>query len=545
MLVIRLKTYPYMYGGICMREYNMVRKKISSRTIRVAFIYPSTYEAMMSSLITHLIYFMINEYFREVYVERFYLRKITGEEPQPRSIETNTPLKKFDLIITSLHYEPSIAGLLRILYSGGISIWRRNRKMPIIAGGPAVIANPRPYEEFIDAFIIGEAEETLPQIIESFIEYGDDKKRFLERINSFKYTYVSEYAGEVVKRRWVPDLDQSYYPIRQIQSIDREPIYGRGFILETSRGCIFWCRFCMESRLFKPYRRRSNSLLYKLVRKGLEVNNVDKVIIYSLLFPLLRDDKNFIEYLVSNNIKASYPSLRLEHLDNEILELIRESGQKSITVAPESFNIFIQRVIAKYFNPYMVMDRINSILDKGFDLKLYLLFGIKGEKLDDHRININILRSIASKAREKGLRISVSINPIIPKPKTVFQWIGMVNLDYAKNIIKYYRSELRGIVETRPLHINWAWVQGSIALADNSIGRVLADWSIMGGDLGSWRRALRIHSYSTKYLFNGYRFGEELPWDNIVIGSGVEEILEKEYAVIMKVLGGRFSNTSY
>jgi radical SAM superfamily enzyme YgiQ (UPF0313 family) len=528
-----------------MREYNVVRKKISGKTIRVALIYPSTYEAMMSSLITHLIYFMINEYFEEVYVERFYLKRMTGNEPPPRSIETNTPLKEFDLIITSLHYEPLIAGLLRMLYSGGVSIWRRNREIPVIAGGPVVIANPRPYEEFIDAFIIGEAEETLPQIIESFIEYRDDKKRFLEEISSYKYTYVPGYTNGVVKRRWVSDLNSSYYPIKQIQSIDREPVYGRGFILETSRGCLFWCRFCMESRLFKPYRRRNNSLLYELVRRGLEVNGVDRVIIYSLLFPLLRSDKVFMEYLVSSNIKASYPSLRLEHLDDEILELIRESGQKSLTIAPESFNFFTQRIIAKYFDLDMVIDKINSALDKGFNLKLYLLFGIKGEKLDDHRVNIEVLRSIAGKAREKGLRISVSINPIIPKPKTVFQWIGMIDLGYARNVIRYYRRELRGIVETRPLHINWAWVQGSIALADNSIGRVLADWSIMGGDLGGWRRALRIHNYSTKYLFNGYRFGDELPWDNIVIGSDVEELLEREYMVIRGILGSRFSNTSY
>ena len=105
----------------------------------------------------------------------------------------------------------------------------------------------------------------------------------------------------------------------------------------------------------------------------------------------------------------------------------------------------------------------------------------------------------------------------------------MIDLDKAREIINYYRKMLRGLVDTRPYYVNWAWVQASISLADNTISRVLLDWALRGGDLGSWRRALRENNYSTEYVFKGYRFGEELPWDNIVLGYGVEDVLEKEY----------------
>ncbi|ADI32212.1 Radical SAM domain protein [Staphylothermus hellenicus DSM 12710] len=525
-----------MGNGEIVLEYNIVRKKISKKLVRIALVYPSTYESMLSSIVTHLIYYMLNELYDEVYVERFYLKKLFGRGEEPRSVETNSPLKDFDLIITSIHYEPNISGLLRILYSSGLEIYRNKRRIPIIAGGPGVIANPHPYEDFIDAFIIGEAEDTLPGIIGDFITYKDNKNGFLEKISSYKYVYVSDYTNRPVRREWTKNLDAAYYPIRQIQNTEIEPVYGHGFLLEVSRGCRFWCRFCMESRLFKPYRRRSNNKLFKLINKGLSVNLLDRVIIYSLLFPGGKEDTKLLEYLVSKGIKGSLPSLRVEYINDYFLELVKDLGQKNLTIAPESFNTFVQRIFGKYFDLNIVNESIDKIISKGFNLKLYIIFGLKNESLDDNKVNIDALRKIAKKINEKNLKLTITLNPLVPKPKTVFQWFGMIDLGKAKNIIRYYRGELKGLVNTRPLYVNWAWIQGSIALADKSISKVLAEWSLGGGDLGSWRRALRNNSYSTSYLFNGYRYDEPLPWDDIVLDKYVEKTLESEYYALARLL---------
>ncbi|ABN70429.1 Radical SAM domain protein [Staphylothermus marinus F1] len=519
-------------------EYNVVRKKISKKLIRIAYVYPSTYESMLSSIVTHLIYYMLNELYDEVYVERFYLKNLFGTEEDPRSIETNSPLKDFDLIITSIHYEPNISGLLRILYSSGLEVYRDKRRIPIIAGGPGVIANPHPYEDFIDAFIIGEAEDTLPKIIDDFITYRDNKSGFLEKISSYKYVYSPDYTDELVYKEWTKNLDKAYYPIKQIQNTEIEPVYGRGFLLEVSRGCRFWCRFCMESRLFKPYRRRSNNTLFNLINRGLLVNLLKRVIIYSLLFPGGKEDIKLLEYLVSNEIKGSLPSLRVEYVNDYFLELVKDLGQKNLTIAPESFNTFIQRIYGKYFDLNIVNESIDKIISKNFNLKLYIIFGVKNESLNDNRTNINALRKIAKKIREKNLKLTITLNPLVPKPKTVFQWFGMIDLEKAKNIVRYYRGELKGLIDTRPLYVNWAWIQGSIALANNNISKVLVEWSLSGGDLGSWRRALRNNSYSTSYLFNGYRYGEPLPWDDIVLDEYVEKTLESEYYALTRILNG-------
>ena len=511
-------------------EYNTIVKKITPNTLRIAYLYPSIYEAMLSSLVTHIIYFMVNEYFPEVFLERFYVKKLKGREPPPRSIDTQSPLKDFDLIITSLHYEPDIANIIRVLYAAGIDPLKKRRKIPILAGGPAVMANPHPYTEFIDAFIIGDAEPTIPEIINIWIQYHDNKKLFLEEISQLDYVYVPSINDEEkIYRKPVQDLNNTYYPIKQIQNTEKEPIYGKGLLLETSRGCKYWCRFCMETRIMKPYRYRSFQQLKNIVEKGIEINKVDRTIIYSLSFLENHEEQKLLDYLIENNFSASLPSLRINKLSEDILEKIKLLGQKTLTLAPENFSYYVQRIISKYLKIDELIPIIYRVLNKGFNLKLYIISGFKGENKEDIDITIEKIKKMAEHARKKGRKLGITINPLIPKPKTVFQWIGMIDLDRARKIINYYRKMLRGLVDTRPYYVNWAWVQASISLADKTISRVLLDWALRGGDLGSWRRALRENNYSTEYVFKGYRFGEELPWDNIVLGYGVEDVLEKEY----------------
>ncbi len=518
-------------------EVNIVRKKVTRNTVRVALIYPSLYHVMAASLSTHIIYYMLNEYYREVFVERFHNKKLYGVEEPARSLETRSPLKDYELIITSIHYEPDIVNIVRLLYYSGISPWRRDRKIPIIAGGPPIIANPYPYSEIVDAMVIGEAENTLPEIVDKWLEYRGDKKRFLEELSSLEYVYVPEYDDREPKyREWVKDLDTSYYPIRQYRDLDIEPMFGSGYLLETSRGCLYWCRFCMEGRLFKPYRRRSFDTLKKLVKQGTMINNVERVVIYSLSFPSSRDERKLLEYLVDNGFTASVPSLRIDLVNDDLLQVIRELGQKTITIAPESFHPFIQRIINKYPDTSIFDEVVENIAKHGFNIKLYLIYGFKGEKIKHIRHTIKKIRDLASIARKHNVRLSISVNPLIPKPRTVFQWIGMVKLDYARKVLKIFKRELGGIIDTRLLDISWGWIQASIALANNDIGRILIDWGIEGGGLGSWRRVLNKHRYSTKYVFKGYDFEDDLPWNNIVIDAGAENILQIDYRIVRKVI---------
>jgi Fe-S oxidoreductase len=129
-------------------ELNMIYKNPLKASSRIAFIYPSLYEVMISSLASDLIYFTLNNH-PEVYAERFCNRKQAGVEEEARSIETRSPLRDFDLIVTSIHYEPDVVNLVRLLQAGGVNPFREARQTPIIAGGPVIMANPTPFSDLI------------------------------------------------------------------------------------------------------------------------------------------------------------------------------------------------------------------------------------------------------------------------------------------------------------------------------------------------------------------------------------------------------------
>lgn len=518
-----------------MIEYNTVKKRVSRNTIRMIYLYPSLYEAMVASLSSHIIYYMINEEFEDVYLERTYLSSKQGPY---YSLETKTTLRNFEFIVTSLHYELDIANLVWMLHSSGIDPRNRFRSQPIIAGGPAVMSNPHPYSKIIDVAVIGEAEVTLPAIVEKWVENRFDKKRFLEEVSSLEYVYVPsiDEPDEKIYRRYVEDLDSAFYPIKQFRSVNVEHPFGEGFMVETSRGCRYWCRFCMESRLFKPYRSRSFGKLREIIDQGLLTNNLNKVIIYSLSFPSSNVEKLIIQFIAEHGYSVSIPSLRLEYVEDDFLDLIKKAGQRSLTIAPEYLCPTIQRLIAKYMDLDLVLNSIYRIIDHGFDVKMYLMYGFKNESLDDIRVMLDSIRKIASRAREKGVKVKISLNLLIPKPHTVFQWIGMIDLVRAREILRYIKRELPGYVDTKLYEINYAWVQSAISLSDQSISDVLIQWGLEGGGLGSWRRVLKKTGFSTKYVFEGYRFGEKLPWSNIALNEDLEKILLAEYEVWRRII---------
>lgn len=517
-----------------MEEYNVVKKKVSGKTIRLAYLYPSVYEAMVASLSSHIIYYMINSEFREAYLERACLTKRVGS---CYSLETLSPLRDFELIITSLHYELDVANMVRALYHSGLNPRSDHRDQSIIAGGPAIMSNPFPYSDIVDVAVIGEAEVTLIPIIEKWFEYRFDKKRFLEEVSELPYVYVPSVddPDDKVYRRYTEDLDSAFYPVRQFRSVEKEHPFGEGFMLETSRGCKYWCRFCMESRLFKPYRFRSFAKLKEIIDQGMIVNDLSKVIIYSLLFPSNTIEKQILQYIVDNGYRASIPSIRLDHLDDDLILLIKEAGQRSVTIAPESLIPSVQRFIAKYMDLDVVLSNIYRVIHQGFDIKLYLIYGLKNESLNDIKMLVDHLRRIVSRAREANVTVKIRLNPLIPKPHTVFQWIGMIDLNRAKEALRYIRRELSGFVETRLYEVNYAWVQSSISLGDRSLSKIIIQWGLEGGDLGSWRRVLKRTGFSTKYVFEGYKFGERLPWSNIVIDEKLNKILPAEYSVWHRV----------
>lgn len=519
-------------------EVNIYKKSISRNLRRVAYVYPSLYRVMISGLAPDIVYSMVNEY-NEVYLERFTCKSLYGLEEEPSSLETGSRLRDFPLIITSLHYEPDIVNLSRLLLASGISTLSKNRnKHVIIAGGPVCMENPIPYSDIIDAFVIGEAEVTLDKIIEYWLMYYDSKKRFLEEIASLNYIYVPGLKDTSVTREYVKDLDSVFYPIRQVENIEVEPIYGRGFKLEASRGCLYWCSFCLESRVFNPYRERSLSRLKSILEDSARYTLSGKrIVLFSLVFPVTSTHYNLLEYLDSEDYIASFPSLRITPLLEKSLELIKRLGQRTLVLAPESFSPIIQSIFSKYTGRLDYVNYIiRRILDEGFDVKLYLIYGFKSLISRGFEEDVASITSIVKYAKQRGRKVVVSLNPLVPKPRTMFQWIGMPTREELQKILRTYRHGLKNVIESRAYDIDWAIIQAQLSLSSKPLGNFITKWAGYGGGLSGWRRAIRDLGVNYKYVFTGYEYGEELPWEFIKLDEVGDKVANSQYYVYKKYI---------
>lgn len=517
-------------------EVNIVKKSLSRVSSRVAYVFPSIYKVMISGLAPDIIYTMLNNR-DEIYAERFTCIRLRGQEDEPRSLETGSRLRDFPLIFTSIHYEPDIVNLVRLLISGGIEVFSKNRdRHVIIAGGPVCMENPIPYSDIIDAFIMGEAEATLDKVIESWLAYSDSKRKFLEELSNLNYVYVPEHSSCEVRREYVKDLNLSPYPVRQVEHTEIEPIYGRGFKLEVSRGCLFWCSFCIETRLFQPYRERNLITIKRILEDGSRFTISGKrVVLFSLVFPATEAHYLLLDHLANEGYKVTFPSLRITPYLEKTLDLIKTLGQRTLTLAPESFSPVLQGVISKY--PSMldyITQFIEETIERGFDLKLYLIYGFKGYEESDVRENIEYLSKIATVSKKKGGRLSVSLNPLVPKPHTPFQWIGMLKRDKLMSILRLYMSSLKGLVETRVYDIDWAIIQAQLALAPRPLGVFIKEWALEGGGLSGWRKTIRKTGFNYRYVFEGYHPDKPLPWDFIILNSSVEKVNKSQFLVYTK-----------
>lgn len=515
-------------------EINIYVKNIS-RVKRVAYIYPSTYRVMISGLSADIIYNILNRH-EDIYVERFVCRRLFGIEEQPRSIETKSKLKDFNLILTSIHYEPDIVNLTRLLLAGGIEpLSIKREKQVVLAGGPVCMENPIPYSDILDACVVGEAEVTLEKIVDLWLQYGDSKKRFLEEIKSLSYVSADDLSSGKVVKEYVRDLNSSFYPIRQVENTSVEPIYGKGFKLEVSRGCPFWCSFCMEAKVFQPFRERELGTLKMILEEGMKYTlSGRRVILFSLAFPLTKTHYDLLQYLRDNKYYTSLPSLRVTPYLEKSLDLIKDLGQKTITLAPESFSPLVQSAIFKYAGMVdYIVSTVENIIERGFNVKLYLIYGFKG--LKEIEANVEIVNRLIRLAKTYGKKISVSLNPLIPKPHTIFQWVGMYSREELSNILKALRGGLASPVEARVFDIDWAIVQAQLALSSKPVGPFIIAWAKYGGGLSGWRRAVKEMNVNYKYVFSGYGEQEKLPWENIELGRNVNEVLRVQYTVYKKL----------
>ncbi len=487
--------------GMPARERNTVLKNPRGK-LRVALVYPQRYRAGIANLGMQIVYAMLNER-REVYAERFYLDVHEGL----RSVETRSPLRDFDVVAFCWQYEPDALSMLQILERGGILTPEMRGERVVIAGGACAV-NPLPLAEYLDAFYVGEAERGLVQVLDAL--QAGSREQVLEELAALEFVYIPG-VKEHARRAFCDTLPAQ----PAVQVVSDAGAFGESHLLEVARGCGRSCRFCMGGYIFRPRRERRIEEIEALLQEWAQ-GGVRKV---ALLGASVTDHSSLdrlTELLAETGMQVSAPSLRADALSEDFVRMLVESGQRTVTLAPEACEELRLR-LNKHLTDEELVRAAELCARCGVRrLRLYMMYGLPGEREEHIEKAAALVRRIK---RAFGGRVKLSLSPFVPKPHTPLQWCAFCEQKLLRRRLKLFRKLLAGVAEVESESIRASLLQAAIAKGGREVGRALLQVQ-RGGGMAALRSALSRHT--------GERSPEEpLPWEGVDVGVSAEHLREE------------------
>ena len=523
---------------------------------KVAIVYPNTYFVGMSNLGLHIIYEEINLRNDSV-CERIFLPEKKELEAYDKtktplmSVETQRPMHQFDVVAFDVTFEMDYFHIPLMLRHGRVPIMGKDRTEfdPIvIAGGPCATFNPEPFADFIDAFIIGEGEGIVSRVLDII---RDGKMEGLDRHTILRQ--LADISGVYVPSLYVPiyseDGEFKGYDIAEgvPKTIKRhfemltsggETVvatnyteFGAMYIIEVARGCGRHCRFCMAGYCFRVPRVRPLDILKEGVERAEKLGK--KVGLMGAAISDYPEVDELVNYIRSKDMRYSCASLRADSLTQAVVDGLADSGQKTITIAPETGSERLRRVINKGISEEHLQNAATLSAKSGIQhMRLYIMIGLPTETDEDIEAIVGLAERTQAHMEKVGCkgRLTLSINPLIPKPFTPFQWMAMDNQKVVEKKLQYIKKALQ---KNRRIEVlvespKEAYIQGVLARGDRRLGAVIA---ACAADRGSKSFKSEMKAAGLDMDNMNYRersFDEFLPWSHLDMGMQ-EGYLEMEW----------------
>jgi len=535
------------------REVGTIRKSHGGR-LRVALAFPNTYFVGMSNLGLQTVYTLFNADERVV-CERVFLpgrqerAATTGRREPFVTIESETPVSQFDVFAFSVSFEWDYTNVVSMLRLAGLEprAERRHALDPlVVVGGAVTFVNPEPLAPFADLIAAGEGELLVPSIIEAFADCGSrDRSALLARLATqpgcyvpslYEVTYdgpgkvaaITPRAGTrapaVVRKAAVKAADRLEPPATRIFTPDTE--FGSRLLIEVVRGCANLCRFCWAGYNYLPVRPFDATRILAIAAAARP--HATRAGLVSIALCDHPEIERILTGLIDLGYSISPASLRLDDLTPTIVRLLHQSGERSITIAPETGSDRLRRVINKTVTNDQILDRADLIFREGIEnLKLYYMVGLPSETDEDlvaiRDLTVAIRRSLGEHAGHRGRigRIVASVNPLVPKPGTTYQWLPMTTADVIDRKAARLRELVAGIdnVYFNIKSERQSFYQGLLSLGDRRVADAI---EIAERNGGNWRAAVAEAGLdAAAYLYRDRRLDAFLPWQ--IIDGGMKE----------------------
>ncbi|MDD2920659.1 MAG: TIGR03960 family B12-binding radical SAM protein [Anaerolineales bacterium] len=553
-------------------ELNSILKNWDDVQTKVALIFPDIYDLGVSNVGLKILYDQINQR-DDALAERAYapwvdMEALMREHGIPMyALESKRPLMDFDLIGFTLPYETLYTNALNILDLAGIplrSIERDATHPIIIAGGHSTI-NPEPMHTFMDAFVIGEGEEVIHDIINAIQRVKSQKSKVGEDLQPLTFdreAILLELAK--IPGVYVPRFYETTYledgTVAQTQSINvaapkivnkrivaKLPPPPTKFIvpnidvihnrvsIEIMRGCTRGCRFCHAGMITRPVRERSVDEIVDAAEASIRATGFEDLALLSLS----SSDYTYINELVDamskrfegRNLIVGLPSLRIESVSVDLMERLKQNRSSGFTLAPEAASERMRRIINKFIPDEDILDATREIYRRGWTtIKLYFMIGHPSETIEDVQAIVDLCRRVLEEGRKVAgwkVKLHAGVSTFVPKPQTPFQW---VSCDTKENILEKQALLKRQLLKDKSIRLSWTKPEDTLLEAwlsrgDRRMAEVVYSAWKNGAKFDAWDESKKHEAWLPAFEEHGLdpafythrqrRTDEIFPWEHI------------------------------